>query len=87
MENGKGAIVHGLTNGIGMGSTEFHVLRPIDVYKRQDKQLTAALLRKANLLPFAKNYTIVPVLFLKNAPKGDSENVMLPDCLLYTSGN
>ena len=29
MENGKGAIAHGLTNGIGMGSTEFHVLRPI----------------------------------------------------------
>ena len=30
MENGKGAIVHGLTNGIGMGFTEFHVLRPIN---------------------------------------------------------
>lgn len=30
MENGKGAIVHGLTNRIGMGSTEFHVLRPIN---------------------------------------------------------
>ena len=30
MENGKGAIAHGLTNGVGMGSTEFHVLRPID---------------------------------------------------------
>ena len=30
MENGKGAIVHGLINGIGMGSTEFHVLRPIN---------------------------------------------------------
>ena len=30
VENGKGAIVHGLTNGIGMGSTEFHVLRPIN---------------------------------------------------------
>lgn len=29
MENGKGAIAHSLTNGIGMGSTEFHVLRPI----------------------------------------------------------
>ena len=26
-ENGKGAIVEGLTNGIGFGSTEFHVLR------------------------------------------------------------
>ena len=30
MENGKGTIVHDLTNGIGMGSTEFHVLRPIE---------------------------------------------------------
>ena len=30
MENGKGAIAEALTNGIGMGSTEFHVLRPID---------------------------------------------------------
>lgn len=30
MENGKGAIAQDLSNGIGMGSTEFHVLRPID---------------------------------------------------------
>ena len=43
------------------------------------KQLTAELLRKANLLPFAKNYTIIPVLFLKNAPKDDVENAMLPE--------
>ncbi|MBL8515940.1 MAG: hypothetical protein JNM76_03130 [Betaproteobacteria bacterium] len=28
MENGKIAVVHGLKNGIGFGSTEFHVLRP-----------------------------------------------------------
>jgi type I restriction enzyme S subunit len=28
MENGKGAITKGLTNGMGLGSTEFHVLRP-----------------------------------------------------------
>lgn len=27
-ENGKGALVQGLTNGVGFGSTEFHVLRP-----------------------------------------------------------
>ena len=43
------------------------------------KQLTAELLRKANLLPFAKNYTIIPVLFLKNAPKDDAGNAMLPE--------
>ncbi len=29
MENGKGAVAKGLHNGIGLGSTEFHVLRPI----------------------------------------------------------
>lgn len=28
MENGKSAIVHGLLNGVGYGSTEFHVLSP-----------------------------------------------------------
>ena len=30
MENGKGAVAQGLSNGIGAGSTEFHVLRPIE---------------------------------------------------------
>ena len=29
MENGKGAIAKGIYNGVGFGSTEFHVLRPI----------------------------------------------------------
>ena len=43
------------------------------------KQLTAELLRKANLLPFAKNYKILLVLFLKNAPKDDVGNTMLPE--------
>lgn len=42
------------------------------------KRLTAELLRKANLLPFAKNYTIVPVLFLKNAPKDEVGDAVLP---------
>lgn len=27
MENGKGAIARGLQNGVGVGSTEFHILR------------------------------------------------------------
>lgn len=43
------------------------------------KQLTTELLRKANLLPFAKNYTIVPMLLLKNTPKDDIGNAMLPE--------
>ena len=34
MENGKGAIAKGLRNGIGFGSTEFHVLRPIEGVSR-----------------------------------------------------
>ena len=29
MENGKGAIMENLSNGVGFGSTEFHVLRPV----------------------------------------------------------
>ena len=42
------------------------------------KQLTANLLRKANLLPFAKKYTIVPKLFLKNIPSEDMGNALYP---------
>lgn len=40
--------------------------------------LTAELLRKANLLPFAKNRTIIPVLFLKHAPTDNADNIILP---------
>lgn len=29
MENGKGCVAEGLSNGTGAGSTEFHVLRPL----------------------------------------------------------
>ena len=47
--------------------------------QENSKQLTAELLRKANLLPFAKNYTIVPMLFLKNTPKEDNGDIMLPE--------
>lgn len=43
------------------------------------QQLTAELLRKARLLPFAKRHKIIPVLFLKTKPKEDIGNVFLPD--------
>lgn len=43
------------------------------------KRLTAELRRKASLLPFARNHTIVPVLFLKKPPKNDMGNVLLPE--------
>ncbi|MCD8287980.1 MAG: ATP-binding protein, partial [Porphyromonadaceae bacterium] len=47
--------------------------------RENGRQLTDELLRKANLLPFAKNHTLVPVLFLKSAPKDDVGNVLLPE--------
>lgn len=43
------------------------------------KRLTSELLAKANLLPFAKDHTIIPILFLKNCPTDDIGNVLLPD--------
>jgi len=46
------------------------------------KLLTAELLRKANLLPFAKEHIIVPILFLKNMPKENGENILLPDDII-----
>lgn len=49
------------------------------------KQLTAELLRKARLLPFAKNHQIVPVLFLKTKPKEDAGNVLLPKQVIALS--
>lgn len=50
--------------------------------QKNGKQLTAELLRKARLLPFAMNYTLVPVLFLKSAPQDDMENALLPEDIM-----
>ena len=36
------------------------------------------LSRLSSRLPFTKDYTVVPVLFLKNEPTDNSANVMLP---------
>lgn len=46
------------------------------------RQLTAELLRKANMLPFAQGRTVVPMLFLKTLPKEDAGNALLPDDVL-----
>ena len=46
------------------------------------KQLTAELLRNATLLPFANDYTIVPMLFLKSVPKDDIGNALLPEHII-----
>lgn len=42
MENGKGALIKGLKHDIGFGSTEFHVLRPIE---EQDAEFIFQLTR------------------------------------------
>lgn len=46
---------------------------------QEDAQiLTDKLVQKAKLLPFAKDYIIVPVLFLKNIPNNNGNNTLLP---------
>ena len=50
--------------------------------RENGKLLTAELLRKAQRLPFAQNYTIVPMLFLKTTPKDDMGNTILPEELV-----
>lgn len=42
------------------------------------QNLNKQLLRKAKLLPFAQNRTIVPVLFLKNPPQKNTAQTLLP---------
>lgn len=49
------------------------------------KQLTEQLLRKAELLPFAKGHTIVAKLFLKNMPHYDLGNTIYPENILDMS--
>jgi hypothetical protein len=42
------------------------------------ERLTAQLLRKARLLPFAEGHVLVPVLFLKRPPMRGEGRVFLP---------
>ena len=49
------------------------------------RRLTEELMRKASMLPFAKNYKIVPVLFLKNKPVDDAGNALLPKDVIEMS--
>lgn len=55
MENGKCAVAENLTNGIGMGSSEFHVLRTTE--KIINKYLFAYLNREAIRIEAAKRMT------------------------------
>ncbi|USG66104.1 restriction endonuclease subunit S [Brevibacillus ruminantium] len=75
MENGKGAIARGLINGLGVGSTEFHILRP-------NKNLVISewiyrILSHSKLRESAeKNMT--GSAGQKRVPKSFLENVLIP---------
>jgi len=70
MENGKCAIANGLTNGIGMGSSEFHILRCND--KINNKYLFTYLNRNTIRKEAEQNMTgasghrRVPITFYEN---------------------
>lgn len=70
MENGKGAIAVNLKNGIGYGSTEFHVLRPHDGIKSEWVHFLLSFkhIRKIAAMHFTgtAGQKRVPVTFLKD---------------------
>ena len=73
MENGKSAIVRKLTNGIGFGSTEFHVLRPLNETVTAEyvhEFISQAALRKVATCAFtgSAGHRRVPAEFLQNLP-------------------
>lgn len=71
MENGKGAIARNLCNGIGFGSTEFHVLRPIQEKTNPHWIYTLTSFSQfredaANNMTGSAGQRRVPVSFLEN---------------------
>ena len=54
--------------------------------QENSRRLTAELRRKARLLPFAADHTVVPVLFLKNTPLEDAGNTMVPEDVVGLMG-
>ena len=81
MENGKGAVARGLHNGIGFGSTEFHVLRPISGKTNPYWIYTLTTFSQfridaANNMTGSAGQRRVPVSFLENY------QVSLPPCTL-----
>lgn len=73
MENGKGAVARGLSGGMGTGSTEFHVLRPI---KGKTNPYWLYVITSMDLFRTAAKKTMtgtggqlrVPISFLDNYP-------------------
>ena len=73
MENGKGCVVKGMSNNIGIGSTEFHVIRPkpntTTAYWIYTLTMLSGfrILAKSNMTG-AGGQRRVPVSFLENFP-------------------
>ena len=71
MENGKGCVVKGMSNNIGMGSTEFHVIRPkanlTNAYWLYTLTMLSGfrILAKANMTG-AGGQRRVPISFIEN---------------------
>ncbi|MDU5395253.1 MAG: restriction endonuclease subunit S [Negativicoccus succinicivorans] len=73
MENGKGAIAKGLLNNFGIGSTEFHVLRPLEnisnsywiYYLTSKKEFRS---RAEQSMTGASGHRRVPESFISNYP-------------------
>lgn len=74
MENGKAAVLKGLTNGIGFGSTEFFVLRPKDSLDAH--YLFHFILQQNFRREAARNMT--GAVGLRRVPKSWLEQQMIP---------
>ncbi|HHW12730.1 MAG TPA: hypothetical protein GXX33_06990 [Firmicutes bacterium] len=75
MENGKGAIARGLKNGIGVGSTEFHILRA------NEEKITSEWIYRFLSLPRIRKLAeknMIGSAGQKRVPKSFLENVKIP---------
>lgn len=75
MQNGKSAIVKSLTNGVGYGSTEYHVIREKD--PTFNIQYAHTLLRRSVILHDAVNY-FTGSAGQQRVPKSYLENLEIP---------
>src|SRR5437867_3904079 len=74
MENGKAAVMKGLTNGVGFGSTEFFALRPSD--RLDARYLLHFLLQHSFREQAARNMT--GAVGLRRVPKSYLEKQQIP---------
>lgn len=77
MENGKVGVASGLANGIGYGSTEFHVVRPLG---GRNPRFYYWLFRRSDFLKDAKSQ-MKGTAGQKRLPTSYMENTLVPDPL------